>query len=125
MGNNRHEVFEGRNSSCPEYQKVFNGEPVSVNRLREENPNMVIALNQIVKGKQHYGQMTLEGDIIYPPLFNATTLDVPKIDRFMQGNDTFPPLPTEDAEGLSYLRGHKRPVSAGVNLVPIFHHEPE
>jgi hypothetical protein len=32
------------------------------------SPNMIIALDRIVTDRQHFGQMTLEGDILYPPI---------------------------------------------------------
>lgn len=65
--------FTGTNSASPEYQKIFAGEPVSRNRIREENPNLVYALEKIIYKREHFGQLTLpeplgDNDIIYPPL---------------------------------------------------------
>lgn len=136
-------------STTPEYWKVFNGEAVSFNQIRQESRGMAIAFEQVVRSKKHHGQMTLDGDIIYPPLPTYDHKEKFSM-RALQGNDVFisdhdagvinvvnydgnvvnqvvnhPQIGSEDPEGNSFLVGHRSPLRGGVSLDPGFHYEPE
>lgn len=49
---------------CPEYEKIFQGEPASLNIIRAEDEGLEITVNTLIKGGTVVGQRTMFDDDI-------------------------------------------------------------